>query len=240
MQCFQKLQPVSAISFDLDDTLYDNYPILIAAEAALQQWLAREFPHTAAWDVSAWRECKRQQFSLQPELQHDTSAARVATLNAGLLACGYDAATAQQGAAQGLALFSRERSNFRVSETVVQLLAELKQRYHIIGITNGNVDHQRIGLGAVFDEVIHPGHGVRMKPYRDMFDIAASKLQLPLTQLLHVGDNATTDVDGARRVGAQAVWLAPAFGRTTVAALGQRLPHWQISDISELRQLLLS
>ncbi|MCH1921452.1 HAD-IA family hydrolase [Shewanella sp. A3A] len=240
MQCFQKLQQVAAISFDLDDTLYDNHPVLIAAEQVLQDWLQQQFPNTAAWGQSEWRTCKRQQLQLQPMLVHDTSAARLVTLTAGLQACGYDAATAAAGAQQGLAVFYRERSRFTVASEVVELLLALKQRYPLIGITNGNVDHQQIGLGAVFERVIHPGHGVRMKPYRDMFDIAASALGIPLSQLLHVGDNPVTDVEGARRVGAQAVWLAPAYGRASAVACGQLLPHWRIGHISQLKRLLLA
>ncbi|WP_417762943.1 HAD-IA family hydrolase [Shewanella sp.] len=239
MQCFQKLRHVAAISFDLDDTLYDNHPVLLTAEQVLQAWLLEHFPRTAQWRQVQWRACKLEQLRLQPTLIHDTSAARLATLTAGLLACGYDVTSATNGAQQGLAVFYRERSRFSVAPEVIELLLALQQRYPLIGITNGNVDHQQIGLAGVFERVIHPGHGVRMKPYRDMFDMAAEQLNIPLSQLLHVGDNPVTDVDGARRAGAQAVWLTPAYGRATAVISGQRLPHWRISQIGQLHPLLL-
>ena len=45
------------------------------------------------------------------------------------------------------------------------------------------------------------------KPSRVIFDTAAEKLALPPTAILHVGDSATRDVEGARAAGFQAIWL---------------------------------
>ncbi|QSX34068.1 HAD-IA family hydrolase [Shewanella avicenniae] len=238
MLCFQRLATVKAISFDLDDTLYNNQPIIHAAEAAMQQWLLKQYPRASQWGLADWRQCKLQQFALNPALQHDTTAARKAMLFAGLMTLGYSHAEAEVGAEQGLAYFYDCRSDFRVSDAIIELLMQLKQRYRLIGITNGNVDHQRIGLGEALEWVLHPGNGVRMKPYPDMFLQAQSALGLPLSQLLHVGDHPITDVEGARRAGAQAVWLAPAFEQATLRPLGRLLPHWRISHPTELALLL--
>lgn len=35
MQIFKALVPLQALSFDLDDTLYDNAPVIAAAEQAM-------------------------------------------------------------------------------------------------------------------------------------------------------------------------------------------------------------
>ncbi|KFZ37740.1 HAD family hydrolase [Shewanella mangrovi] len=239
MQCFQRLQPFQAISFDLDDTLYNNQPIIQAAEQAMQQWLHQHFPASEQWCFADWRQCKLQLFAREPALMHDTSAARVAMLQAGLQQLGYSAQQAESGAAEGLAYFSYCRSDFSVPSKVVSLLKQLQRHYRLIGVTNGNVDHQRIGLGDVLEFVLHPGQGIRMKPHTDMFTQAEQKLALPLAQLLHVGDHPVTDVEGARRAGAQAIWLAPAYGQQTVKPLGTLLPHWRIEHLSQLATLLL-
>ncbi len=47
MQVFLRPGTIEAISFDLDDTLYDNRPIIAAAEGALLEWLAKEYPGAA-------------------------------------------------------------------------------------------------------------------------------------------------------------------------------------------------
>ena len=46
MQLFKALAPITVLSFDLDDTLYDNKPVIAAAEKAMLQALARHAPVT--------------------------------------------------------------------------------------------------------------------------------------------------------------------------------------------------
>lgn len=46
MRCYLRPQNIQAISFDLDDTLYDNQPYILNAEAELTQFLHRAFPLT--------------------------------------------------------------------------------------------------------------------------------------------------------------------------------------------------
>ena len=36
MQCYRPVHPVKALTFDLDDTLYNNEPIIRHADAALK------------------------------------------------------------------------------------------------------------------------------------------------------------------------------------------------------------
>ena len=51
MQFYRRWQPVAAISFDLDDTLYDNGPAIARAE----QWmLAVSYTHLKYWVSQRW------------------------------------------------------------------------------------------------------------------------------------------------------------------------------------------
>ncbi|GIU36599.1 HAD-IA family hydrolase [Shewanella schlegeliana] len=237
MKVYIRPQAFQAISFDLDDTLYDNRPIIVQAEAELQSFLHQAYPKSAKWQFADWRRLKFALFRESPELRHDTTAARLAMLERGLLQLGYDAQTAQTGAQAGLDHFVKHRSHFKVSTEVIELLTQLKQKYRLVGITNGNVDHQRIGLEGVFEFVLHPGHGYKQKPSTEMFILAAEKLGLPLASILHIGDSAKSDVDGARRAGCQAVWLNPSFGGTEKSIANVLLPHIEISSVQQLRQL---
>ncbi|MGL5391800.1 MAG: HAD-IA family hydrolase, partial [Shewanella sp.] len=194
MRCYLRPQEIQGISFDLDDTLYDNQPYIARAEAELIRWLHRDFPRSLPWQTQDWRALKQELLQQTPHLAHDTSAARLATLEYGLARLGYSTTKAQQGAQAGLACFGFYRSDFQVSSEVIALLSRLQQRFRLIGITNGNVDHQRIGLGAVLEFTLHPGQGVQMKPARDMFALACDRLGVPLGQLLHVGDSLHADV----------------------------------------------
>ncbi|GIU20556.1 MULTISPECIES: HAD-IA family hydrolase [unclassified Shewanella] len=240
MKIYIRPQAFEAISFDLDDTLYDNRPVIIKAEAAMLQFLHQSYPQSTKWQFDDWRKLKLALFKHSPDLRHDTSLARLVMLEHGLKKLGYDEKLAKAGANAALEHFVKHRSNFKVSDEVVELLTQLKQKYRLIGITNGNVDYQRIGLAEVFEFVLHPGHGYKQKPSSDMFALAATKLDLPLASILHVGDSAKSDVDGARRAGCQAVWLNPGFGVAEKSAVHSQLPHIEISSIMQLSQVCSS
>lgn len=229
---------ISAISFDLDDTLYDNRPIIINAEQKLLAFLAKHYPLTTGWDFEDWLHLKKALIDHFPLLKHDTSAARLLTLEQGLLALGYDTECAAQGAQKGLDYFLTQRSDFVVAKSILEMLGTLGEHYRLIGITNGNVDAANIGLQDVFEFVLHPGNGTRMKPHPDMFYQAYHRLGIQSKQLLHVGDSFKADVQGARQAGCQVAWLNPAVGRQPQLAGSGMLPHIQLSALSDLLNLI--
>ncbi|MGL6123896.1 MAG: HAD-IA family hydrolase, partial [Shewanella sp.] len=110
--------------------------------------------------------------------------------------------------------------------------------FRLVGITNGNVDAERIGLGETFEFVLHPGHGVQMKPAKDMFELACSRLKIAPQHLLHVGDSMNADVRGARLAGCQSVWLNPSFGQQASLPIAVLLPHLEITQLDALLELL--
>lgn len=238
MQIFRRLRPIAAISFDLDDTLYDNRPIIVAAEQVYLDCLQRKFPQTRQWGKHEWRHHKLGLMAKHPALSHDPTALRLATLTSGLLHFGLSQTDAEAGAARVMAEFVHARSNFRVPDSTLELLGKLQRRYPLIGLTNGNVDPERIGLKGMLEFVLSAGEGKRMKPHPDLFAIGCDRLGIPLSALLHVGDSHSADVQGALRSGCQAVLLNPGFGQTEAAALSSPLPHLQISRLQALELLL--
>ena len=58
-----------------------------------------------------------------------------------------------------------------------------------------------------------------------MYHLAAEKLNLPLGEMLHVGDDLTTDVAGAIRCGMQACWIKPEKTDLMIAPDSRLLPH---------------
>ena len=55
MQFYRRWQPVAAISFDLDDTLYDNGPAIERAEQWMLSHLRSEYLATAMLDKPRWQ-----------------------------------------------------------------------------------------------------------------------------------------------------------------------------------------
>lgn len=46
MKHYRPLQPIAAMTFDLDDTLYDNRPVIERLEREVLAWLAAQHPAT--------------------------------------------------------------------------------------------------------------------------------------------------------------------------------------------------
>ena len=238
MQFYRRLQPVRAISFDLDDTLYDNVPVMRAAEAAAYAKLCKLFPVAASWSQAEWAQRRWQLMQTDADLAADMTLLRLATLRLGLMQLGIDSKQAEAGAEQVFAVFMDYRNRVDVPAHSHQLLRALGQHYPLIAISNGNVDTQAIGLRDYFTHVIQPGEGRRGKPYPDMFAAAQQAYpHLRAAQWLHVGDSPVADVLGAQRMGWQTAWFKSGLYDAQSLIV---LPHVAYHDNRQLEHLLLS
>lgn len=237
MQFYRRFYPVKALSFDLDDTLYDNVPVMQRAEQAVRDFMAREFPQTAAWQAADWLRHRQALMQQQPDLASNMTQLRLTALEQGLRYFGTPIDEAQQGAQAGFAHFMTHRNTVAVSPQVHQILAQLAARYPLYALSNGNVNVQAIGLGDYFAGVLQPSEHHRGKPFADMF-VAAASMQPEVTanQWLHVGDSPSADILGAHRVGWQSAWFTGGLGRDEQLHI---LPTLAYHNLSQLAQLLL-
>jgi len=207
MEFFRRLGAVRAISFDLDDTLYDNRPVIEHAEQWMVAHMRDRYLETAMYDRSWWHRLKLELQRQQPALVDDVSLCRRVLLQRGLMDGGMNEAMARQEAESVFAQFLEVRSQIAVPDTTRRILSALAQKYPLVVITNGNVLLERLGLEGQFQHVLKAGGGFRMKPAPDLFTDMARRLQLAPQQILHVGDDVTTDVAGAVRNGYRSAWL---------------------------------
>ncbi|WP_440875119.1 HAD-IA family hydrolase [Thalassotalea sp. PLHSN55] len=234
MQCYRRLSQIKALSFDLDDTLYANHPIMLAAYEKMVQFFNRELGGKQNYDFSFWFTFRNQAIINNPELKHDVAAARQQSYYLGLQHLGYKPEEALALANKALAYFVEVRSDFTVPAASHQLLADLAEKFPLAAISNGNVDTKAIGIADYFSVIFHAGDGLKQKPDAHMFELAARQLQLAPEHILHVGDCGKADVQGAVLAGYQTAWL-PHHGIGKSLAL---LPNIEINDITELRCLL--
>lgn len=103
-----------------------------------------------------------------------------------------------------MANFAHWRSLIDVPQETHDTLAQLAEKWPLVAITNGNAQPELFGLSDYFRFVLRAGPDGRSKPFADMYHLAAERLALPLGQILHVGDDLTTDVAGSIRCGMQA------------------------------------
>ena len=95
---------------------------------------------------------------------------------------------------------------------VAELLGRWRERYRL-GLVSNYPDGAairaslaRVGLAEAFDVVVVSGDVGRVKPHPLPFRTALEQLDLEPAAVVHVGDNWLADVQGAKRLGMQAIW----------------------------------
>lgn len=196
---------VRAITLDLDDTLWPIWPTIARAEAVLHAWLQQHAPATAArlGDAQQLRTVRERIVALRPDLQHDLSALRRESIRLALTESGDDPALAEPA----FELFFAERQRVDLFDDVHAALDQLAARFPVVALTNGNADVARVGLARYFRHSISAREFGVAKPDVRIFQAAAAQAGVSTAAVLHGGDDARLDVEGALQAGMQAVWV---------------------------------
>ena len=190
------------------------------------------------FDASELNRLRQTLLASEPEIYHDVTEWRRRALELGMINAGLSATLAKTGADEAMANFAHWRSLIDVPQETHDTLAQLAEKWPLVAITNGNAQPELFGLSDYFRFVLRAGPDGRSKPFADMYHLAAERLELPLGQILHVGDDLTTDVAGAIRCGMQACWIKPQGADLMRAADGRLLPHIEISRLASLTSLI--
>jgi len=196
--------PIRAITFDLDDTLWEIWPVIERAERATHQWFAQNYPRVAErFPVARMRELRQSMDVHYSERAHDLTFMRQATFREAARQCGYDAA-AGDGA---LGVFLDARHDVNLFEDVRPALENLRGRFLLGALTNGNADIARIGLDGFFSFRVSAAEVGAPKPAAAMFEAACAAAGARAHEVVHVGDDPQHDVAGATAAGMRAVWV---------------------------------
>ncbi|GLR69210.1 HAD-IA family hydrolase [Agaribacter marinus] len=233
------LPKIEAISFDLDDTFYDNWPHIKAADQYLLDYISKHYPQAAHYTRQDWTLFKLKALQEQPELAHHVSVLREVTLTKAFVFAEMNAEDIPSAVSKCFDAFYDKRSDFMVSKGIRRLLRSLSYRLPLVAITNGNVDCKKIGIGKYFSHILLAGPDGRMKPSADMFNKASILLNIPPEKMLHVGDNLDKDIKGAIDAGYNTAWYAAdrqmAISNERDARL---LPHIQLKHLKELKRII--
>lgn len=192
------------VTFDLDDTLYDNRPVMERAEAVLQDWLARQYPRVVQqFSIEALRELRKAVAAEHEHLRHDLTAIRKIALTKAARACGYPPRLADEA----FEVFHEARNQVQVYADVRPVLHGLRRRYVLGALSNGNADIRRIGLDDLFHFAISAVDVGAAKPEPPMFQAAVRRIGTIPPQVIHVGDDPVRDVGGAATAGLCTVWV---------------------------------
>lgn len=232
---------ITALTLDLDDTLWPVLPTLQRAEAVLQDWLHLHAPATAAaFDVPALQRLRSEVTHRHPDLAHDLTALRLITLREALHTSGDDPALAEPA----FEILFAERQRVQWYADVRPALERLAARFPLLALSNGNAELGPTGLAPYFVGAVNArGCGVA-KPAARIFAAACAALRCTAGQVMHVGDDWRLDIVGARLAGLHSAWIRrpeAALHHGPASPAEDRPPagwHWHFDDLTALADAL--
>lgn len=207
--------PLDAITFDLDDTLWHNGPVMAHAEPTHYQWLGERIdalkvvstPLAEAFPLEAYQRHRQALMRRFPLQRGDHSWIRERAMFEILVEHGLPRTEAERWAAAGFEQFMALRHTITPYPEVAPMFEAWARRYRLGIITNGNVDVRRLSLDHHFDAIILAGEMHAPKPDSRPFLSALARLGAQPYRALHVGDSWEEDVLPAQRLGMHAVWI---------------------------------
>lgn len=222
---------IRAITFDLDDTLWDIWPVVVRAEQLLHDWLAARYPRISdRFTPLELRELCDAIASVQPDIAHDRTLLRKKALQAAAMDVGYNAFDVEAA----FAIFHAARNAVELFEDARPALERLTRQYTLASLSNGNADVRLIGLDDVFSFSLNAIDVGVAKPHSLIFETVCRRLALQPGQIVHVGDDPVDDVRGGINAGFRTVWI----NRTGRAWPGGRRADAEVSSLEELEAVL--
>ena len=220
---------ITAITFDLDDTLWPCAPVISQAEQVYFDWIAEHFPEVARkYNRADVLSMRRSKLDIAPQLANDvTELRRLATLE---LLQPFGASDSQ--VQELLRVCIAERQKVTLYDDVMDSLQQLSFHYRLGSITNGNADLGVIGIANLFDAELAATMSLPAKPAADMFIKAFDLLGVQPESVLHVGDHPVNDVVAARDAGCRTAWM-----NRSNEAYPVNIPHADI-EITNLHDLV--
>jgi putative hydrolase of the HAD superfamily len=104
-------------------------------------------------------------------------------------------------------VFYRARNEVTLYEDALPALERLRTRFRLFAISNGNADLAVIGIAQFFEHALAAREAGVLKPDPRIFAVLLERAALLARDVIHVGDDAYADVQGARGAGITPVWL---------------------------------
>ena len=223
---------IKLITFDLDDTLWDNGPVIRRAVQEGYDWLLSRCPElVGSHDVKTLDRMKDEIKSTMPGLVHRISESRVVGMKKALINVGYGEVEAEKIAREAFDVFHHWRHKVDFFDGVEETLSHLAKQYPLAVITNGNADVNKLGLGEYFEFCVNSEDMNRSKPDPVMFQRALDIAGIAPENTVHIGDNLISDVRGAAEVGMKTIWFNP--DQTPLGA-DDLAPDFMVLSLSEI------
>ena len=226
-------ESVSVIAFDLDDTLWPCMPTIHRAEKATYQWLQQNYSRiTDHYSEQALFELRREFMSRHDDYHIDLSLMRKEMLAE--LARQFDYPV-ESMVEEGFDLFYRLRHDVEFYDDVFPVMQQLRGKYQLGSISNGNASAGLTPLNEYFDFYINAADVMARKPSAKIYHAFCEYFAVQPEQCVYVGDDPEYDVAGAREAGMQTIWVNR---ENTPWPEDIKPAHAEISDLHQLVECL--
>ena len=196
---------IKLITFDLDDTLWDNLPVIVEAESDMVNWLQERVPEFSRTYKETARSYRAQVLQTRPQIQYDMNKIRLSVLECVLQDCTDNKNEAHELALSALCIFHGRRNRFLLMDYAEEVLSTLSQRYSLASVTNGTSDVRQSPIGEYFDLSLNAANVQAAKPNPIMFLTVLSQMGAQPHEAVHVGDQPIDDIECAAKLGMQTI-----------------------------------
>ena len=119
MRFYRPLGRISALTFDLDDTLYDNRPVILRTEREALTFVQNYHPALRSFQNEDLQRLRQAVREAEPEIYHDVTRWRFRSIEQAMLDAGLSAEEASAGAHAAMINFAKWRSRIEDRKSVV-------------------------------------------------------------------------------------------------------------------------
>ena len=198
---------IKMITFDLDDTLWDNRPTILKAEIDTRKWIEDKVGEVQWGDFDDFLSLREELIKEDASIEWDISKLRKEIFRKKISHIT-PSNLRDEIVDKAFNIFITRRHEIELFDGVKESLENLSKKYILGVLTNGNADVYRFDIGKYFKFSISSLEAKNSKPNRAHFDKAIELVDgIQFNQILHIGDHQINDILGAYNLGIDTLWF---------------------------------
>ena len=203
----KKSKEIKLITFDLDDTLWDNMPIITRAEIDTRKYIEERVGKIEWGDLNDFLNLREELIKEDPSIAWDISKLRKEIFRK-KLAYVKPQSLRDKIVEEAFTIFINKRHEIQLFDGVENALSELSNKYILGVLTNGIADVYRFDFGKYFKFSISSLEAKNSKPNRAHFDKALEEVEnIAFDEIIHIGDHQINDILFASKLGIESLWF---------------------------------
>ncbi len=201
------MKEIKLITFDLDDTLWDNVPTIKRAELETRRWIEEKVGKVEWGDFNDFLSLREELIKEDPVIEWDISKLRKEIFRRKL--CHVSPISLRDEIVEdAFNIFINKRHEIKLFDGVENALSILSKKYSLGVLTNGNADIYKFSIGKYFKFAISALEAKNSKPNRAHFDVAIKQIKdITFNEILHIGDHQINDIFFAYDLDIDTLWF---------------------------------